>query len=253
MGMKLTVRVFAGLSESFGGPAITVETEEDSITVERLKSLLIRQHPDKAALIEQSYVAKNQSYANESETLGESDEIALIPPVSGGQPSAAEADFGRDQAGLYTITHERLAVEDVVRKVIHPHHGASLAFVGTTREYTEGKRTVLLEYEAYVPMALKTMEQIGEEISARWPGTLCAISHRLGKVGIGEISVVIAVSAPHRAACYDASRYAIERLKQIVPIWKREIWEDGSEWKGHQTGPWNPMAPSRSGMREGDE
>ena len=106
---------------------------------------------------------------------------------------------------------------------------------------TYGQRTVLLEYEAYIPMALKTMETIGEEIENQWPGTLCAITHRLGKVAIAEASVVIAVSSPHRAHCYEASRYAIERLKQIVPIWKKEIWEDGSEWKGSQTGPWNPL------------
>jgi molybdopterin synthase catalytic subunit len=89
-------------------------------------------------------------------------------------------------------------------------------------------------------MALSAMQQIGHELKAQWPGTLCAITHRLGKVDIGEISVVIAVSSPHRAECYEASRYAIERLKQIVPIWKKEIWEDGSEWKGHQQGTWNP-------------
>ncbi|MNG06951.1 Molybdopterin synthase catalytic subunit [compost metagenome] len=95
-------------------------------------------------------------------------------------------------------------------------------------------------------MAVKTMEQIGSEISDRWSGTLCAIVHRTGVVDIADISVVIAVSSPHREACYEASRYAIERLKQIVPIWKKEIWEDGSEWKGHQQGPWNPLECSAS-------
>jgi MoaE-MoaD fusion protein len=121
-----------------------------------------------------------------------------------------------------------------------PQQGATLTFIGSTREFTFGKRTVLLEYEAYTPMALAAMKQIGDEIENQWPGTLCAITHRLGKVGIGEISVVIAISAPHRAECYEASRFAIERLKQIVPIWKKEIWEDGSEWKGHQQGNWDP-------------
>jgi molybdopterin synthase catalytic subunit len=142
---------------------------------------------------------------------------------------------------LYVITEAALDVNEVTQKVLDPDHGASLSFIGTTREHTYGKRTVSLEYEAYVPMALKTMNQIGEEIIARWPGTKIAISHRLGNVAIGEISVIIAVSAPHRVHCYEASRYAIERLKQIVPIWKKELWEDGSEWKGHQLGPWNPM------------
>ncbi|MNF04742.1 Molybdopterin synthase catalytic subunit [compost metagenome] len=92
-------------------------------------------------------------------------------------------------------------------------------------------------------MAVATMRQIGDEIAQRWQGALCAISHRIGVVGLAETSVVIAVSSPHRDSCYEASRYAIERLKQIVPIWKKEIWDDGSEWKGHQLGPWNPTLP----------
>lgn len=142
---------------------------------------------------------------------------------------------------LYVITHEPLHVEEVIGKVNDPNHGASIVFVGTTREYTYGKRTLSLEYEAYIPMALKTLEQIGNEMNEQWPGTKTAISHRLGVVGIGQTSVIIAVSSPHRENCYQASRYAIDRLKQIVPIWKKEIWEDGSEWKGHQLGPWNPM------------
>jgi molybdopterin synthase catalytic subunit len=142
---------------------------------------------------------------------------------------------------LYVITDAPLDITQVTNKVIDADHGASLSFVGTTREHTHGQRTVSLEYEAYIPMALKTMEQIGEEIAKRWPGAKIAISHRIGLVGIGEISVIIAVSAPHRDRCYEANRYAIERLKQIVPIWKKELWEDGSEWKGHQQGPWNPI------------
>jgi molybdopterin synthase catalytic subunit len=141
----------------------------------------------------------------------------------------------------FEITEGPIDIASVTAKVIAPKHGATLAFIGTTREWTHGRRTVLLEYEAYVPMALRTLKQIGEEMAARWPGTDCAITHRIGQVGIGEASVVIAVSSPHRDVCYEASRYAIERLKVIVPIWKKEVWEDGTEWRGAQTGPWNPL------------
>lgn len=143
---------------------------------------------------------------------------------------------------LYEITEAPIDVERVSAKVIAPEQGATLAFIGTTREWTHGKRTVLLEYEAYAPMAVKAMARIGEEIAERWPGTRCAITHRIGPVPVAEASVVIAVSAPHRDMCYEASRHAIERLKVIVPIWKKEVWEDGTEWKGAQTGPWNPLA-----------
>ena len=143
---------------------------------------------------------------------------------------------------MFEITENKIDVARVSAKAIAPEQGATLAFIGTTREWTHGKRTVLLEYEAYAPMALKAMATIGEEIAARWPGAKCAITHRIGRVDVGEASVVIAVSAPHRDVCYEASRHAIERLKQIVPIWKKEVWEDGTEWKGAQTGPWNPLA-----------
>lgn len=145
---------------------------------------------------------------------------------------------------LFEITQGPIDVARVSAKAIAPEQGATLAFIGTTREWTHGKRTVLLEYEAYEPMAKKAMQAIGTEIEGRWPGTRCAMTHRLGRVNVGEASVVIAVSAPHRDVCYEASRYAIERLKTIVPIWKKEVWEDGSEWKGVQTGPWNPLARS---------
>ncbi|MCI3925155.1 molybdenum cofactor biosynthesis protein MoaE [Paenibacillus sp. TRM 82003] len=146
------------------------------------------------------------------------------------------------QSDLYEITDAPIDIAGVSAKVIVPEQGATLAFIGTTREWTHGKRTVLLEYEAYAPMAVKAMARIGEEIAERWPGAHCAITHRVGPVPIAEASVVIAVSAPHRDMCYEASRHAIERLKIIVPIWKKEVWEDGTEWKGAQTGPWNPLA-----------
>jgi molybdopterin synthase catalytic subunit len=141
----------------------------------------------------------------------------------------------------FEISDQVIDVAAVSSKVIVPAHGATLVFVGTTREWTNGQRTIHLEYEAYIPMAVKSLQQIGEEIATQWPGTDCAITHRIGHVPLGEASVVIAVSAPHRDVTYEASRYAIERLKVIVPIWKREVWENGAEWKGAQSGTWNPL------------
>jgi MoaE-MoaD fusion protein len=231
--MKLEIQLFAGLVDLLGTPLLTLHIEAESITVRELKDLLSERFPANINALQSSFFAKNQAYAGDDAVLTEKDEIALIPPVSGGQSSPN-----------YIITHDPILAEEVSTKVNHPNHGASIAFIGTTREFTLGQKTALLEYEAYIPMAIKTMEQIGTELEDRWPGTLCAITHRLGKVGIGETSVVIAVSAPHRDECYEASRYAIERLKQIVPIWKKEIWEDGAVWKGHQMGPWNPTAAS---------
>ncbi|MFC5451994.1 molybdenum cofactor biosynthesis protein [Paenibacillus aestuarii] len=237
--MRIHIRLFAGLVDLLGTSVLTMDIEQDTMTIGALKAALIERFPASNALISSCFFAKNQAYAGDQETVQEGDELALIPPVSGGQPA------------YYVITDKTIDVAEVTSKVNHANHGASLVFVGTTREMTFGQRTVLLEYEAYEPMALKMMAAIGDEIDERWPGTLCAITHRLGAVAIAEASVVIAVSSPHRADCYEASRYAIERLKQIVPIWKKEIWEDGSEWKGSQTGPWNPLQTPESGT--GDE
>ncbi|PWW01156.1 molybdopterin synthase catalytic subunit [Paenibacillus cellulosilyticus] len=244
MEHKWTIRLFAGLNERLGASSIELLLPNRTLSVSELKALLSEQYASHRDLIHLCFVACNQAYAQDDAVIEHSDELALLPPVSGGEESAAEQDSSAASADapLYWLTDQPISVEEVTRRVIIPNHGASIAFVGTTREWTQGQRTVKLEYEAYAPMAIRTMEQIGEEIAARWNGAGCAIAHRTGIVDIADISVVIAVSAPHRDACYEASRYAIERLKQIVPIWKKEIWDDGSEWKGHQTGPWNPLA-----------
>ncbi len=241
------IKLFAGLPERFGAAEITIENEAQAMTAGDLKKAIAKVWPQHQAVLASSFVARNHAYANDGEMLHANDELALLPPVSGGQASQddpnPEHDSRNEKNELFVITEGPISSDEVLKKVIVPEHGASLAFVGTTREWTHGQRTIHLEYEAYAPMAILTMKQIGDEIAERWTGAKCAISHRIGKVELAETSVVIAVSAPHRESCYDASRYAIERLKQIVPIWKKEIWEDGSEWKGHQQGPWNPVAP----------
>ncbi|WP_435164993.1 molybdenum cofactor biosynthesis protein [Paenibacillus glycanilyticus] len=246
MAYTWKIQLFAGLSDRFGSPVIQIETDTPSMTVEALKQELAGSFPEQAELVRISFVACNQTYASDDTVIQASDELAVLPPVSGGEPEQNEADGSECSSadGRYMITKQPLTSDEVLAKVIVPEHGAAIAFVGTTREWTNGQRTVRLEYEAYAPMAVRTMEQVGAELNERWPGTLTAISHRIGVVDLAETSVVIAVSSPHRDACYEASRYAIERLKQIVPIWKKEIWEDGSEWKGHQQGsPWNPIEP----------
>jgi molybdopterin converting factor subunit 1 len=236
IGMVFKVMLFAGLAERFGTRELSVEIIAEKITVHALKEHLIALYPDLTTYIRPCIVASNQSYAEPDQLLQESDEIALIPPVSGGQDPTHNIQEEPEGSSPFVITTEPIIPDTILQKVLDPNHGASISFVGTTRELTAGLRTVKLEYECYIPMALKTLQQIDDEIQQRWQGTRLAITHRIGTVGIGEISVVIAVSAPHRGMCYDASRYAIERLKEIVPIWKKEVWEDGSEWKGRQSG-----------------
>ncbi|OAX49960.1 molybdenum cofactor biosynthesis protein [Paenibacillus sp. AD87] len=245
--MKLTIQLFAGIAERLGTSLLEYDYPGTDPTPVQLKEKLGLAYPEAAAQIRVSFLAVNQQYASADIIIKAQDELALIPPVSGGDGTHLNSDGHRSthpehrtDDGLFLITQSSLSVEATTELVITANHGAALTFVGTTREMTGQQRTVYLEYEAYVPMALSQMAAIGSEINERWPGVKCAISHRIGKVDVAEISVVIAVSSPHRSDCYDASRYAIERLKQNVPIWKKEIWEDGSEWKGHQLGPWNP-------------
>ncbi|EXX91578.1 molybdopterin converting factor [Paenibacillus darwinianus] len=245
MMKRWTIHLFAGLAERLGSHEIILELESEAMTVKALKAELAALYPEHEPLIGVSFLARNQQYASDNDTVGRGDELAMLPPVSGGEDTGTALELDSDGVNeRYTLTDQPLEQDKVASQVIVPAHGASLVFVGTTREWTHGKRTARLEYEAYAPMALRTMRQIGDEIGERWPGSLCAIAHRTGIVDLAEASVIIAVSAPHRDACYEASRYAIERLKQIVPIWKKEIWEDGSEWKGHQLGPWDPTTPS---------
>lgn len=135
---------------------------------------------------------------------------------------------------LYEISKEPINIQAVVDKVVQREAGAITTFIGTVRELTEGKKTLFLIYEAYEAMAVKKLEQIGAEIELRWPGSRSAITHRVGRLDITDVAVVIAVSTPHRSDAYEANRYAIERIKEIVPIWKKEHWEDGQKWMGNQ-------------------
>ena len=135
---------------------------------------------------------------------------------------------------MYEISKEPIDIQAVIDKVVQREAGAITTFIGTVRELTHGKKTLFLIYEAYEAMAVKKLEQIGLEIEQRWEGSRVAITHRVGRLDITDVAVVIAVSTPHRADSYEANRYAIERIKEIVPIWKKEHWEDGESWMGNQ-------------------
>ncbi|MFS0783057.1 molybdenum cofactor biosynthesis protein MoaE [Bacillus sp. 1P06AnD] len=134
------------------------------------------------------------------------------------------------------ITTEPIDVQQMIDKVTRREAGAITTFIGTVREWTQGKKTLFLIYEAYVPMAVKKMDEIVAEVKERWPDAEMAITHRIGKLAITDIAIVIAVSTPHRKDAYAANEYAIERIKEMVPIWKKEHWEDGEEWIGNQQG-----------------
>lgn len=134
----------------------------------------------------------------------------------------------------YEVIDTPISIEEVTNKVIRRECGAVTTFVGTVREFTKGRRTLHLEYVAYKTMAEKQLERIGTEVGERWSGTFVAITHRIGTLQISDLAVVVAVSTPQSKAAYEANEYIMERIKQIVPIWKKEFWEDGESWIGDQ-------------------
>jgi len=164
--------------------------------------------------------AVNQEYATRDTLLKENDELAVFPPVSGGSH-----DF-------FELTTEPIDVGMVARRVVLPECGATVTLDGYAREWTKGKRTLYLVYEAYDEMALTEMQRLGTEAHQKFDIAHLGIVHRTGRLEIGETSVVIAASAPHRQAAFQACEWAIKELKRTVPIWKKEVFESGEEWVG---------------------
>jgi molybdopterin synthase catalytic subunit/molybdopterin converting factor small subunit len=206
--MAVTVRLFAGLRERAGWSSREVEA---ATVADVWPALALGDEP--AGLL----YAVNKEYAPRERELADGDEVALIPPVSG---------------GAFLLSDEPLSLEAVVEEVASDEAGAVATFVGTTRVHSRGRTVTHLEYEAYEGMAERTMEEIAAELDARYELCAIAIHHRIGRVAIGERSVVIAVSAPHRQDALAACKDAIDTLKERVPLWKKEVYEGGEEWIG---------------------
>jgi molybdopterin converting factor subunit 1 len=217
--VRVEVLYFAVLRERLKLDGEPVELP-DAATVKQARAALAERHPVIAPLLPQVRSAVNRTMVGDDHTLCDGDELALIPPVAGGAP--------RKIAVLPTP----LSLDEVVACVQGPAQGGIVTFTGTVRRQGQQPNVVRLDYEAYGPMAEQVLSAIAAEIESEWPGTLLAIHHRTGTLAVGDIAVVIAASAPHRAEAFDACRAAIERLKQRAPIWKKEFGEDGSTWIG---------------------
>lgn len=225
--MKITLRLFASVREIVGAAELVLEAP-DGCTLGQLVQGVGETYPRLKPLAPALMLAVNREYRTADHRLADGDEVGLIPPVSGGAAGAAAAG----ERDLYRMTDRPLSLDALARHVGARTSGAVAGFLGIVRETSRGRQVTHLEYEAYPEMAEAKLRQIGEEIRARWPVDAVAIEHRTGRLGIGEASVAIAVASPHRHEALGACAYAIERLKEIVPIWKKEVWADGSEWIG---------------------
>jgi molybdopterin synthase catalytic subunit len=215
--MRVSVRCFAILRE-LAADRLSLELGEGATLADAWNAL---QDQFPAVASHRPYVrgARNSAYADWEVALADGDAVAFLPPVSGG-------------SGPIGLTTEEIDVAALERAVAGDGHGALVTFLGRARDHADDGREVLeLEYEAYPEMAEPILVQIADEAEGRWPGTAVAVVHRTGLVALGEVAVAIVTAAPHRSAAYDASRYVIEELKQRLPIWKRERFADGTEWK----------------------
>jgi molybdopterin synthase catalytic subunit/molybdopterin converting factor small subunit len=206
--VSVRVRLFAGLRERAGWS----QREIDAATVGDVWPALELGDEPNGLLY-----AVNQVYAERDRPLADGDEVALIPPVSG---------------GAFLLSDEPLSLDRVVDEVRSDEVGAIATFTGTTRVHSRGRIVTHLDYEAYEGMAERVMAEIADALHARYELTAIAIHHRIGRVDIGETSVVIAVSAAHRQAALAACKDAIDELKERVPLWKKEVYEGGEEWIG---------------------
>ena len=226
--MQLSVRLFASVREAVGEQSLALDLPEGA-TVSILTQELHARFPQIREL-PPALVSVNYEYVGEEHPLHEGDQVAIIPPVSGGS------------GPQFDITEGELTAESVSDLVRSPECGAITVFLGTARRTSRGREVEYLEYEAYPEMAIRKLQQIAEEVVERWDTDRIAVRHRVGRVELGEASVAIAVATEHRAEGFAACKYVIDRLKEIVPIWKKEVWVGGGEWIGWDCAV-DPMAP----------
>lgn len=221
--MRVRILFFGMLKELAGRASETIEVSESASVADVLRhyeSEIPRLKDARSSLA----LAVNQQYVQPDTKLNAEDEIALLPPVSGGAPE------GLGRPSHAKIVREVIGTQQVVDALKRGEDGAALVFEGVVRNQTRGRKTLYLEYEAYEEMALAQLEKLAIESLGKFQVRDVAIVHRLGRLEIGETSVLIAVASAHRAAAFEACRWLIDTLKRTVPIWKKEFFEDGAVW-----------------------
>jgi molybdopterin converting factor subunit 1 len=216
--MRIKVLFFGFTHDLTGLREEQVELGEGE-NLQGLRRLYETRFPRLGELANSLLLAVNEQIAEPFAVLHEGDEVAFMPPVSGG------ADDSR-----YRITGEKISASDLARSLLARSDGAVVTFEGVVRDHSDGQKTLYLEYEAYNAMAIRKMEEIGAEARRKFDIRSVGIIHRVGKLEIGETSVAIVVTAAHRRPAFEACQYLIDRLKQVVPVWKKEYFENGAVW-----------------------
>lgn len=223
--VEIRVRLFAVLAEIAASREVTFALAAPA-TGRDVLAAVVERFPKIQALAPSLKLAVNLEYVSWDHPVAPGDEVAIIPPVSGGSGE------GEGELPFIEVTTEPLSAEAYQSRVVAPECGAVALFIGVVREFTGERRTLYLKYEAYTEMAEREMRKVAEEILLRWPGARVALGHRVGELAIGEASVIVAVATPHRDAAFEAARFGIDAVKERVPIWKREVWDDGEAWVG---------------------
>jgi MoaE-MoaD fusion protein len=243
--MRITVLFFGMLKDLVGRSQEDLELP-DGARLETVFDHYASQFPKLRQMAGSVVMARNQEFADPQAPVGEGDEVALMPPVSGGSGADSPwiASSGKPGGAFYALTRQPIDTRAVAAELLAGEDGALITFEGVVRNHSGGRRTLYLDYECYIPLALKKMEEIGADILNNHEVRGVAMVHRLGRMEIGETSVAILVASAHRKPAYQASLEAINRLKRLVPIWKKEYFEDGEVWV---EGEWESSVPTPSG------
>jgi molybdopterin synthase catalytic subunit len=225
--ISVHVLFFGAARDAAGSEEVELKLDPPHDSASAFEQLLTA-YPDLRRFGKSLLLAVNQEYAQPDRQIADGDELAVFPPVSGG--SAESAPASSTAFDFFELTTDTIDVGAVARRVVLPECGATVTLDGYAREWTKGRRTLHLVYEAYAAMALSEMKRLGEQAHEKFEIAHIGIVHRTGRLEIGETSVVIAVSAPHRRAAFEACEWAIRELKRTVPIWKKEFFEDGEVW-----------------------
>lgn len=221
MAIQVSILFFGALKDVVGRSCETLDLPEGT-RVEAVLAHFARQTPRFEAMVPSIALSVNQEYSGADRVLRSGDEVGLLPPVSGGSEELPEERV--------RIVRDPISTPAELTRITRPQDGAAVVFEGVVRDHTRGRRTLYLDYEAYEPMALKRMLALAEQAKSAYAVRDVALVHRLGRLEIGEISVLIVVASAHRGPAFDACRWLIDTLKKTVPIWKKEYFEDGAVW-----------------------